>query len=464
MRRAALLVLVFVVCRSEVSAQRLVGEIVFAEPGETVAVSFSYDSEELQRSSLVNDIAFDPLTALDETSGPGCELATPDEGLSGTFLCVLRCINVPSCSNRFPEPGDPHLQSCIQIQALVSRVDGPLADGPLYTCTFHVDDEAPFGVYRLSVFSELENADGLINVTGPTPTPTSTPTATETGTVTETATATSTPTPTPTRAVVVVGHAVRPGDIATLQFSLFEPVDMVAELQLELMLDAAVFTLGPTGFACELDPRLSDRGLATFPPQGKLPLRIAISDTVTPRVFGSGPLLSCRFRIRADAPAGPSVVTFTEVLAGTVEGRLLAVVGTAGEVIVDPDLPLPTATPTDTETATATPTDTPTATPTDTETPTVTPTATETPTPTSTPTETPTPTVTQTPTATPIRCIGDCDGGGRVGIDELVRAVNIALSTQPVANCVPADRDRNGRVTVDELVAAVNNALRGCAT
>jgi hypothetical protein len=188
-----------------------------------------------------------------------------------------------------------------------------------------------------------------------------------------------------------------------------------------------------------------------------LPLRIAISDPVNPEVFGSGPLLSCRFRIRSDAPTGPSALTFTEVLAGTVDSRLIIVVGSSGEVVVDPNVPLPTATPTNTETATPTPTETPTATPTNTATPTETPTAT------STPTETPTPTVTETPTATPIRCIGDCDGSGTVAIDELVRAVNIALGTQPVANCLPADRDRNGRVTVDELVAAVSNALRGCA-
>jgi hypothetical protein len=377
---------------------------------------------------------------------------------------VLRCVNDPDCSIRFPDT-DPRRQRCIQFQAVVSSAPMSLPEGILYSCTFRVDDDAPFGTYPLTVFSTLENADGAINVTGPTATPTSTPTATETGTPTVTSTPTSTATPTPTRAVVVVGHPVRPGDVTTLEFALFEPVDLVADLQLELMLDAAVFTLGPTGFACELDPRLSGRGLATFPPEDTLPLRIAISDTVPPiEVFGSGPLLSCRFRVRPDAPPGPSAVTFTEVLAGTADGRLITVVGSSGEVVVDPDLPLPTSTPTETDTATPTPTETPTATATDTETPTVTPTPTETPTATSTPTETPTPTATETPTATPIRCVGDCNGGGSVAIDELVRAVNIALGTQPVANCLPADRNRDGRVTVDELVAAVSNALRGCAT
>lgn len=464
MRRVGLLLVLVLTHASVASAQRLVGEIVFAEPGDTVPVSFSFDSEGLERSSLVNDVEIDVRTTLDETNGLGCQLASPEEGLSASFVCLRRCIEA-DCGALIPEPGDPHLGRCIEFRAVVSRLGTPLADGVLYTCTFHIDDTAPFGSYPIRIFADIENADGAINVTGPTATPTSTPTATETGTPTVTASPSPTPTPTPTRAVVVRGGAVRPGDIAYLQFDLFDPPADIADLQLELMLDSAVFTLGPTGFACELDPRLTDHGLATFPPSNKLQFRAAVSDTFPPTAtIGNGLFMTCRFRVRADAPAGPSVVTFTEVIAGTVDGRLVPVVGTSGEVIVDPDLATPTPTPTDTETPTPTPTETMTPTPTETDTPTVTPTATDTDTPTSTPTETPTPTATETPTATPIRCVGDCNGSATVGIDELVRAVNIALSVQPVSNCSPADRDRNGRVTVDELVAAVNNALRGCAT
>jgi hypothetical protein len=51
-----------------------------------------------------------------------------------------------------------------------------------------------------------------------------------------------------------------------------------------------------------------------------------------------------------------------------------------------------------------------------------------------------------------------------VTIDELVRAVNIALEAQALEACPAADVDRNGRVTVDELVSAVNAALGGCAS
>jgi cysteine-rich repeat protein len=59
-------------------------------------------------------------------------------------------------------------------------------------------------------------------------------------------------------------------------------------------------------------------------------------------------------------------------------------------------------------------------------------------------------------------CDGDCDGDGNVFIEELIRAVQIALDGEPVANCTAADRDGNGAVAVDELVAAVDAALAGC--
>lgn len=96
-----------------------------------------------------------------------------------------------------------------------------------------------------------------------------------------------------------------------------------------------------------------------------------------------------------------------------------------------------------------------------------------TPTPTVVP-STPTPTLTPqsptatagTPTATPTLgtsgCAGDCNAGGTVSVDELVRGVNIALDRAAVSNCPVFDRDNSGTVAVNELVAAVNNALRGC--
>ncbi len=70
-----------------------------------------------------------------------------------------------------------------------------------------------------------------------------------------------------------------------------------------------------------------------------------------------------------------------------------------------------------------------------------------------------------TPTATPASgaCTADCDGNGSVQIDELVKAVNIALGSSAVAVCAAADRNGNGSVTIDELLAAVNAALGGCS-
>lgn len=59
-------------------------------------------------------------------------------------------------------------------------------------------------------------------------------------------------------------------------------------------------------------------------------------------------------------------------------------------------------------------------------------------------------------------CAGDCDGNGRVAVDELVRAVRIALGMAAIGDCPGLDANGDGRVEVAELVAAVRNALDGC--
>lgn len=59
-------------------------------------------------------------------------------------------------------------------------------------------------------------------------------------------------------------------------------------------------------------------------------------------------------------------------------------------------------------------------------------------------------------------CAGDCDGGGGVTIDELVRAVGIALGSGAVAGCASLDTNGDAQVSINELVAAVGNALDGC--
>jgi len=62
-----------------------------------------------------------------------------------------------------------------------------------------------------------------------------------------------------------------------------------------------------------------------------------------------------------------------------------------------------------------------------------------------------------------LACDGDCRGEGAVTIDDLIRAVNIALGTAPVSSCTFADRNGDGAVTIEELVSCVQHALAGCA-
>ena len=59
-------------------------------------------------------------------------------------------------------------------------------------------------------------------------------------------------------------------------------------------------------------------------------------------------------------------------------------------------------------------------------------------------------------------CPGDCDRDGRVGIDELARAVAIGLGLLPASACDGLDIDGRDGVTVDEVIAAEVNAGLGC--
>ncbi len=113
---------------------------------------------------------------------------------------------------------------------------------------------------------------------------------------------------------------------------------------------------------------------------------------------------------------------------------------------------------------TATPTQTPTPTETSPVTSTPTPSRTSTITPTAPPTNTPTATPLGTATATgqPSSCAADCDGNGVTAVNELVRAVNIALGVQPVDNCRAADVNGDGTVAINELILGVRANLEGC--
>ena len=110
-----------------------------------------------------------------------------------------------------------------------------------------------------------------------------------------------------------------------------------------------------------------------------------------------------------------------------------------------------------TPTPSNTPTPTPTQSGTATRTPTLTPTGGASATPSATGSIAPSATSTATPTTTPTgaRCPGDCGSDGTIGIDELIRGVNIALGSSGIGSCSSLDADQNGVVTIDELVGAV---------
>lgn len=59
-------------------------------------------------------------------------------------------------------------------------------------------------------------------------------------------------------------------------------------------------------------------------------------------------------------------------------------------------------------------------------------------------------------------CVADCNANGVVSVDEIVKAVTIALGATELLDCVPADRSGDGQVTVEELVEAVSDLLAGC--
>lgn len=61
-----------------------------------------------------------------------------------------------------------------------------------------------------------------------------------------------------------------------------------------------------------------------------------------------------------------------------------------------------------------------------------------------------------------VSCPGHCNGDGQVPVNELVRAVAIAVGLAPLADCAGIDTSGNGGVEVSELVAAVGRALDGC--
>lgn len=80
--------------------------------------------------------------------------------------------------------------------------------------------------------------------------------------------------------------------------------------------------------------------------------------------------------------------------------------------------------------------------------------------PTPTPTATPLPTSTSTPPPA-LRCVGDCNHDDTVTIEEIVHMVAVAQGEIGLS-CAAADPNGDGAVTIEEILLAVNFALSGC--
>jgi hypothetical protein len=59
-------------------------------------------------------------------------------------------------------------------------------------------------------------------------------------------------------------------------------------------------------------------------------------------------------------------------------------------------------------------------------------------------------------------CSGDCNGDGQVTMDELLGSINIALDQAPVDACLAVDGDDSGTARIDEIARAVGVALTSC--
>ncbi|MFQ5667267.1 MAG: choice-of-anchor Q domain-containing protein [Candidatus Binatia bacterium] len=286
---------------------------------------------------------------------------------------------------------------------------------------------------------------GAFEVQGPTPTPTGTggpthtaPPATPTGTPARTI-PTETPAVSPTttaRPAIHLGTATgNPGDEVSFAATLATEGVTIGSAQNDITFDSvnAPIAARPSGQPdCTVNPGINKQPSFSFLPSPCRPpactLRAAVfslSLPISPIPDGST-LYTCTVSISATAPPGEYQLAISRIAFADPEGMPVPnAIGSDGKIIVL----APTATPTATPTPTAT--------------------------------SSPTPTATVTPTSTPA-CAGDCDGGGSVTVNELLRMVNVALGNAPVSNCPAGDLDNDQRITVNEIIAAVSNALNGC--
>lgn len=262
-----------------------------------------------------------------------------------------------------------------------------------------------------------------------------------------------------------------PGRVIQLDVSLFPAGNAVFATQNYLSYGSGLSVVVAEGSqpACQVVEELAGAVAAfAFGPDGCVPgddcdrVLAYVDASADGQRIQTKSLYRCQISIDADASPGFHPIMVLAPLATDAAGARFVTTAFNGAVNVRPP-------------ATATPTPTPTGTPTSTptETPTITPTAA--PSETSTPTatlaiDTPTEVATPTPTATRVvaSCVGDCDGGGTVGVSELVQLVGIALDTLAPDTCAAigagAGAGAGTEVTIDLLVLAVRNAIDGCGS
>ncbi|MBX3025804.1 hypothetical protein KF840_12930 [bacterium] len=384
---------------------------------------------------------------------------------------------------------------CRALRALIlSLYDvDPIPDGPLFTCRMRIT-ASQVGVVPVACESAAAGSPdqrllpvacgggGVIVQSVATPTPTFTPTRTWTPRPF------GSPTPTPAARLRIGTGAGNPGDLVDVPVRLSADAPVVGALvDLVLPNGGAEFAATGSGLPdCAVNPQIGKEETAfAFQPYGCTPgldcatvRAVVLSFRNVAPIPGDVELFSCRLRLASGAagvvPLVCGVAQTSPPQAGNHLIDLYPTTCSGGGIIVSS---AGTSTPTRTRTATPTPVSTSTRTPLPSETASSTASATATPTPTDSPPPTsteppPTPTdsplpsptasATPPPTATPPRCLGDCNGDGRVSVDELVRGVAIALGNVPFTECPALDRNGDGEIAVYELITAVNAALAGC--
>lgn len=191
------------------------------------------------------------------------------------------------------------------------------------------------------------------------------------------------------------------GEVVAVQVSLSgdSGAAVTADLDVAFPDDLVRFVL-PIKDHCVLDPRLAQSHQVGGTLVGDGLVQLAIFDAEAPLApLGDGLLVTCELEIRPSADRSPALLAADFASLGDARGQLLDVDAVDGAVVIT-DLPQP--------------------------------------------------------------CLADCDGDGEVTVNEAVRAVGIALGTQPLANCPVADANGDGEVRIEELIETVKDVIGGC--